>query len=83
MLESAVILSALGIVSALAGALIWLLKKLFTQNEVILAKVSNSIDKLSDTLDQSNEGRTEFRHHVVTTLGTIKENVLLLVENKS
>lgn len=79
MLESTVILATLAIVSALAGALIWLLKKLFVQNEGVLKQVSDSIDNLANTLNQSNEGRTEFRHRVVTTLDEVHDKVSQLV----
>ena len=82
MLESTVILAALAVISGITGALIWLLKKLFTQNEGVLKGVSESMNNLAATLDQANEGRYEFRHKVVTTLGEVHEKVSQLVDNK-
>lgn len=62
MLESTVILAALGIVATISGALVWLLKKLFTQNEDTIKQnttatmeLSKSINRLSEaSIKQSN-----------------------------
>ncbi|WP_437770603.1 hypothetical protein [Arthrobacter sp. KNU40] len=57
--DSAVILAALGIMATIVGALVWLLKKLFTQNDTTVKegnkvnlKLAASIDKLAEA---SNE----------------------------
>ena len=51
MLESTVILAALGIVATISGALVWLLKKLFTQNEDTIKQNTNATLKLSDSIN--------------------------------
>jgi hypothetical protein len=50
--EADVALAALGIVGTIAGALIWLLKKLFQQNTNTLAKLSASNETLAKSIDQ-------------------------------
>ena len=61
-MEDSITLSALGIVATLAGAMIWLLKGLFKQNNGTLKEVArnnallaDSIEKLSVTGDKQTE----------------------------
>lgn len=50
--ETEVALAALGIVATLAGALIWLLKKLFAQNTSTLKHLSESSNNLAQSINQ-------------------------------
>src|SRR5690625_3819865 len=54
-----VALTALAIVATLCGALIWLLKRLFTQNEGVLTKLASSLDGLHSFLKEERESRAE------------------------
>ena len=47
-----VALAALGVVAALATALIWLLKKLFNQNTITLKHLSDSSNNLARSIEQ-------------------------------
>lgn len=54
-----VAITALGIMASVVGALVWLLRKLFTQNESVLAKLAGSIDGLHEFLKEERLSRTE------------------------
>lgn len=61
-------LAALGIVATIAAALVWLLKKLFTQNDTTLrhiakssASLASAIEALNKTLEANDETRREDR----------------------
>lgn len=56
-----VALSALLIVGTLCGALIWLLKKLFAQNENVLTRLATSLDGLAELLKSQQENEEERR----------------------
>lgn len=52
MAESSVLLAALSIVATVSAALIWLLKKLFTQNESTIRQNTTSTLALSQAIDK-------------------------------
>ena len=79
-MENAVAIAALGILGSVVAALVWLLKKLFTQNDTTLTKNTNinaslakSIDNLNDTMKCNEENRLEFQTGVVNSLKKISE----------
>lgn len=94
MLESTVILAALGIVATISGAMVWLLKKLFTQNEDTIKQnttatmeLSKSINRLSEaSIKQSNalehqeRATQEWQQYVVTRFDTIESHTTKLLE---
>lgn len=70
--QTSIALAALGIVGTLCAALIWLLKKLFTQNEDVLGKLSCSIDTLSDVLSNNDKRDLDFQKLVIKQLKDIE-----------
>ena len=79
MLESAVILSALGIVSLIAGALVWLLKKLFTQNDETIKQntaatqaLIASIEKQTKLFDKQEIASKEWQSYVIGRFDNIE-----------
>lgn len=56
-----VAITALAIVATLCGALIWLLKKLFAQNENVLTRLSSSLDGLAALLKSQQDNEEERR----------------------
>lgn len=84
---SEVVLSALAIVATIAGALVWLLKKLFEQNSTTLKSLSESLDKNSDaltslrkSLNQRDAESNEISTKIVRQLET-QEKVLKKISN--
>lgn len=51
MQDTTVILAALAIVATLTGALVWLLKKQFTQNDTTIRESTKAINKLADVME--------------------------------
>lgn len=51
-MEDSITLSALGIVATLAAAMIWLLKRLFKQNDVTLKEVAKNNALLADSIEK-------------------------------
>ena len=79
---SEVALAALGIVATIAGALVWLLKKLFEQNTGTLSSLAQSLDhntdamvSLKDSLTQRDTQSTEVTKKIVSQLES-QEKVL-------
>lgn len=83
-----VALAALGIVATLAGALIWLLKKLFEQNAGTLKHLTSALDRntdamisLKDSLNQRDEESKKFNTSVLTQLAA-QERLLIAIDKK-
>lgn len=78
-MPESIVLTALGIVATIAGALVWLLKKLFTQNEdtirqntLATIELSKSINGLSaasskqvTTLENQEKATKEWQQYVI------------------
>ena len=93
MLESTVVLAALGIVATISGALVWLLRKLFTQNDDTIKQntsatieLSKSINKLSEaslkqssTFEHQERATQEWQDYVITRFDNIDSNTLKLL----
>ena len=93
MLESTVVLAALGVVATIAGALVWLLKKLFTQNDDTIKQntsatieLSKSINRLSEAslkqssaLEHQERATQEWQNYVITRFDNIENNTLKLL----
>ena len=85
---SEVALAALGIVATLAGALIWLLKKLFEQNAGTLNNLSGALDRntkalisLEESLAQRDKESKEFNEKIVNHFAN-HEKILIRIEKK-
>ena len=79
-MENAVAIAALGILGGVVTALIWLLKRLFNQNDTTLklnteinANLAKSIDNLNDTMLSNDKNRIEFQTGVIATLKKLSE----------
>lgn len=68
-----VALAALAIVSTVVGALVWVLRELFKQNQSVIGKLSVSLDHLTDTLQKSDADRLGFERNVLNRLVSIDQ----------
>lgn len=73
-----IVLAALAIVASIAGALVWLLKKLYSQNETTVrdntksnAELAKAIAGLSSSTEARNKSDLEFKATVLSKLETI------------
>lgn len=66
-----VALAALGIVGTVVGALVWLLKGLFTQNQNVLAELTSAIKSLKETLSNTDEETRRFQVLVIKKLDNL------------
>lgn len=66
-----VALAALGILGTVVGALVWLLKGLFTQNQTVLSELTSAIKSLKDTLSKTDEETRKFQVLVVKKLDNL------------
>lgn len=85
---SEVALAALGIVATIAGALVWLLKKLFEQNSGTLKHLSAALDRntdamigLKESLTQRDSESKEFSKKILAQL-IAQEKLLIAIDKK-
>ena len=64
-------ITSLGILASTVGALIWLLKKLFNQNNTTIKDLSSILSKLNDTIDNNDSKNCEFQAKVVDALDRV------------
>ena len=72
-MENAVAIAALGILGTVVAALIWLLKKLFNQNDTTIKELTAVLAKLDKTMVSNDENRVEFQTGVVATLKKLSD----------
>lgn len=77
-MENAVSIASLGVLGTVTGALIWFLKKLFTQNDTTLREntmankcLATSIDNLNETMKLNEASQKAFQAGVVASLSKI------------
>jgi len=73
-MENAVAIASLGILGSVVASLIWLLKKLFNQNDTTIKDLTVILDKLNTSINIDDTDRREFQTCVVNTLSKLSEN---------